>query len=252
MYAGELIGIGVGPGDPELITLAAVQALGQCTRVFAAASSSAEDSIALSIAQPHLPSETPVTLLRFPMTTHKPTLQTAWQENAHMVATAVRQGERCAFLTLGDPLMYSTFGYLLRTLLAQDPNFPVRIIPGITSFQAAAARMRVPLAEGNERLLVLPGVRGAGEVQGALASAENLVILKAGKRFAQIRDALDQAGAAARSRMATAVGLPGEHVCLHLPDDDAPRPYLTLVVVPSDERIAPHPQVPSHKQPEHP
>jgi precorrin-2/cobalt-factor-2 C20-methyltransferase len=242
MYPGELIGIGVGPGDPKLITLAAVQALGRCTHVFAAASSSAEDSIALSIARPHLPPDTPVTLLRFPMTTQESALQAAWQENAHQVATAVRQGERCAFLTLGDPLLYSTFGYLLRTLLAQDPQFPVRVIPGITSFQAAAARMRVPLAEGRERLLILPAVRGAQEVTSALAATESLVILKAGKRFAQIHKALTAAGAAERSHLATAVGLPGEHISLELPQDGAPRPYLTLVLVPSAERTAPPPK----------
>lgn len=246
MSRGELVGVGVGPGDPGLLTLAAAEALQACSRVFAAASSSAEDSIALSIAQPHLPPRVPVERLDFPMTADRAALQRAWQANAETVRAAVDAGQRCVFLTLGDPLLYSTFGYLLRTLLALDPDFPVRVIPGITAFQAAAARLRTPLAEGGERLLVLPGVRGAEAIPAALEAAESLVILKAGKRFPEVCAALRQAGAAGRAQVASRLGLPGETLAAQLPESPDPRPYLTLVLVTGAHRIpATAPQEPA-------
>jgi len=221
------------------MTLAAVRALASCTTLFAAASAGNEDSIALSIAQPHLPPGTPTVLLKFPMTQDHATLRQAWQANAKLVRQAVEAGERCVFLTLGDPLLYSTFGYLLRTLLAQDPDFPVTVIPGITAFQAAAAHLRQPLAEGQEQLLIVPGVRGGAEVHAALTQAENLVILKAGKNYPAIHAALTAHGALERSHLATRLGLPGERVELTLPAPQGPLPYLSLILVEPAQRMAP-------------
>ncbi len=240
MNRGELVGLGVGPGDPELLTLAAVATLRTCHRIFAAASTRGEASIALGIAKPHLPAKVPVERLNFPMTTERKVLQQAWEANAQIVRQAVDAGERCVFLTLGDPLLYSTFGYLLRTLLALDPDFPVRVIPGITAFQAAAARLRTPLAEGNQRLLVLPGSQGVEAIPEALAASESVIILKAGRRFPAICAALQKSGAATRAQVASQVGLPGEELLPHLPPDPAPRPYLTLVLVTAAHRILPH------------
>jgi precorrin-2/cobalt-factor-2 C20-methyltransferase len=129
---GTLYGIGVGPGDPDLITLKAVKTLAGVDVVFAAASTKNESSLALSIAGPHLRQGAETLRLDFPMTRDQAVLDAAWQDNARKVSGVLAQGKSAAFLTLGDPLTYSTFGYLLRTLNGLLAEIPIKVIPGVT------------------------------------------------------------------------------------------------------------------------
>jgi len=132
--SGHLYGIGVGPGDPELLTIKAAKVLGRVDLILAASSTKNDDSLALDIARPHLKPDARVIRLGFPMSRNEDTLQSAWEENARLVLNELEQGHDAAFLTLGDPLLYSTFAYLLRTLRSLAPEQAVTIIPGITSF----------------------------------------------------------------------------------------------------------------------
>ena len=110
MKYGTLYGIGVGPGDPELITLKAMKILRKVAVVFAAASTKNNYSLAVDIASAHLPKDVPVKFIGFPMTRDKEILKTAWQDNARKVAEPLKKGKDVAFITLGDPMTYSTFG----------------------------------------------------------------------------------------------------------------------------------------------
>ena len=139
--SGHLYGIGVGPGDPELLTIKAANVLGRVDLILAASSTRNDDSLALDIARPHLKQGTRVIRLGFPMSRDEDTLQSAWVENARLVLKELEAGHDAAFITLGDPLLYSTFAYLLRTLRTLAPDQEVTVVPGITSFQAVAAAM---------------------------------------------------------------------------------------------------------------
>ncbi len=228
---GTLYGVGVGPGDPELLTLKAARLLGRAHTVFAAASTKNDSSLALSIARPHLAPDAQVEMLGFPMTRDQAVLERAWQDNARRVLMPLRRSKDVVFLTLGDPLLYSTFAYLVRTLLAMEPDVPIQSVPGITSFQAAAARTNTVLAESGENLLVLSGVRDSDELRGHLECADNAAVLKAYRNFGQIRDTLRDLDLMDNSCFVTRLGLDGEAVYRDLDQvPDAPH-YFSLVLM---------------------
>jgi len=156
---GIFYGIGVGPGDPELLTVKAERLLEKIDVVFTAASSKNDYSVAFEIAKVYIPNTTEVKRLSFQMTSHAARMQ-AIRENARKVLQVLRKGENAVFLTLGDPMTYSTFTYIAKALKELEPDITIRSIPGITSYQAAASRLLVPLAEGEESLLVVSGAQG--------------------------------------------------------------------------------------------
>ena len=139
-------------------------------------------------------------------------------------------GENAAFLTIGDPLVYSTFGYLLRTLREVAPHLPVAIVPGITSFQAAAARTGTVLCEGGEKLRILPGINGRDDLAAELDNADTAVILKAYRNFPAIREALQSTGRDADCLLASHVEQPEEHIRRGVAAVDSTPPYMSLIV----------------------
>lgn len=209
---GTLYGLGVGPGDPELLTLKASRILGSVRTVFAASSSKNDYSIAASIVAPHLSADVSLTHLPFPMTRDTVALQEAWDANAASMADTLISGQDAAFVTLGDPLLYSTFGYVLPLLRNRLPELPVVIVPGITSFQAAAAKTGTILAEAGENLLVASGIDDNGRLRQALEVADNAVILKAYRQFPRLRTLLASLGLTTKTTFVTRLGHPGEAV----------------------------------------
>ncbi len=226
---GTLYGVGVGPGAPDLLTLRAVHVLQKVDVILAAASPRNDYSTALNIALPHVHENTPILRLEFPMTRDKEVLQKAWCVAASKTLELLRQGKNAAFLTLGDPLIYSTFSYLLQKIREEIPQLHVEIVPGITSFQAAAAHIQKPLCEGAEPLMIIPGIKNAKELEQNLNMAENAVILKAYRNFDAIKAALEATGRLSQAVLASQVCMEGESVS-HL--DKAPEvpPYFSLVI----------------------
>jgi precorrin-2/cobalt-factor-2 C20-methyltransferase len=226
---GQLHGIGVGPGDPDLITLRAIRALAIVDVVLAASSSRNEHSIALAIARPHIPAGTKIVDLAFPMTRDPAKLASAWDHNARTAIAILREGKNAAFLTLGDPLIYSTFGYLMRTVERLAPDIPLVVTPGISSFQAAAARTRTVLCESGENLLIQAGINDRTRLEDELRLADNAVLLKAYKNFNEIRAACCGAGRSATALLVSRLGQADERIC---PLDEAPDTphYLSLVL----------------------
>lgn len=190
---GKLYGIGVGPGDPDLLTLKAVKVLQRVSVVFTAASTKNDYSLALKIARPHIPRKALVRSLAFPMTRDEAAKKAAWGANAAVVVDYLQQGHDAAFLTLGDSLTFSTFGYLLRQIKARHPELAVETIPGITSYQASAAALNMPLVEGEESLLVLSGAQGGDRLREQQRKPENVVFMKAYRNVPSICAALDDA-----------------------------------------------------------
>jgi precorrin-2/cobalt-factor-2 C20-methyltransferase len=191
---GTLFGIGVGPGDPELIPVKATRILDQVDRVFTASSTRNNYSMAVDIARSYIPEDTPVETLAFPMSRDLSVKEDAWRQHARRIAGELENGLDVAFLTLGDPLTYSTYGYVLRHLQADWPHLPVVTIPGITSYQAAAAATNRPLVEGEESLLVLSGVDGGKWLKKTSKNPDNVVFLKAYRNVAGICRSLEAAG----------------------------------------------------------
>ncbi|MEW6668732.1 MAG: precorrin-2 C(20)-methyltransferase [Thermodesulfobacteriota bacterium] len=229
---GTLYGIGVGPGDPELITVKAVRILKQVARVFAAASTTNSYSLAEKTVVPYLRAGTPMVRLNFPMTRDRAVLGEAWQRNARLMLQAVNAGEDVALITLGDPMTYSTFGYIMSTISKMKPDLPIHIVPGVTSFQAASAAAGWVLAEGEESLTVVSGALGAERLKEVIEHTDNVVILKVYRHYEEIMQALKELNLAERSVMVSRCGLEDERILWNPASGlgEIP-PYLSLLLV---------------------
>jgi precorrin-2/cobalt-factor-2 C20-methyltransferase len=139
MNTGCFYGIGIGPGDPELVTVKAAKILSGCDHIFVPRPETNQDSMALEIARQFIKPDAQIHPLMFPMTTDPDTLSQQWSDAALQVLAVLTQGKDVCFLTLGDALLYSTYLYLLRELKSLSSSLQIITIPGITSFSAAAA-----------------------------------------------------------------------------------------------------------------
>ena len=228
---GTLYGIGVGPGDPELITLKALKVLEKRPHIFAATSSKNTYSLALDIIHSHL-NGAPVEQLPFPMTRDQGVLQEAWEKCARRVLEVLDEGRDAVFITLGDPLTFSTFGYLLKTIKGLDPKVKVVTIPGITSYHAAAARTQTPLGEGEESFLVVSGAMGAAKLREAVDKTDTVVLLKTYRHADDILTALEELGLTDRAVLVSRCGLDDETVVQDVASlKGRPLPYLSMIIV---------------------
>jgi len=228
--SGILYGVGVGPGAPDLLTLRAVRVLGAVDVILAAASPRNDFSAALDTARPHLRADVRVQRLEFPMTRDRAVLREAWREAAQTTVGVLESGLSAAFLTIGDPLIYSTFGYLMRTLAQTAQHLTVEVIPGITSFQAAAARTRTVLCENGETLRVIPGINNRESLEDSLRQTDTAVILKAYRNLPAIAQALSATNRLDSCLLASHVEQPAETVRQGLGDMQNTPPYMSLIL----------------------
>ncbi len=178
--AGRFIGIGVGPGDPELITLKAAKALKAADVICVPKSHAKRSSMALSMVKPILAErKKPAEILElvFPMTKDDLNNRKLWVENAAIVAAKAKKGN-VAFITLGDPMLYSTFLYLYECVKETYPELELEIIPGVTSVTAAAASAKLPLAEKEEVVSIMPSDLNPAHIEETAKHADNLVFMK--------------------------------------------------------------------------
>jgi precorrin-2/cobalt-factor-2 C20-methyltransferase len=228
---GTLYGIGVGPGDPELITLKAFKVLQRVPHIFASCSSKNNYSLALSIVRCHL-NGAGIEHLPFPMTKDPQVLQEAWEQNARRVLEVLATGSDAAFVTLGDPLTYSTFGYLLKTLKRLAPEVQIVTIPGITSYSAAAALTHIPLTEGEESFYLVSGALGAAKLKEIIDKTDNIVMLKTYRHFDEIYQALEDLDLLDRTTCISRCGLEGETIVENLRDlKERQLPYLSMIII---------------------
>lgn len=159
MKKGEFTGIGVGPGEPDLLTVKAVKALNEVDVICTPKSKESKHSTALSIVQGVLDdrkSEYEILEPIFPMIENEKMLQEYWDGAASLIAEKLDAGLNVAFITLGDPTVYSTFSYVFRRI--KDLGYDTSIIPGITSFTGCAASAKMSLAEKDEIMVVVPKI----------------------------------------------------------------------------------------------
>ncbi|MEI7879812.1 MAG: precorrin-2 C(20)-methyltransferase [bacterium] len=239
MKLGTFYGIGVGPGDSELITVKGANLLKRCRHVFVPKARIASDSVALAIARNYLGSDAVVHELVFPMTHNEAELSRRWVESANTVAEVIITGEDACFLTLGDPLVYSTYIYLLRALRAHLPELNAVTIPGITSFCAAAALTGFPLGEKKELITVVPTSDDLSSVREALQRGGTVVLMKIAERLAEIIEILKETGLLEQAVFVSRAGQEGQKVETDLRKlnlAEGRTGYLSLILVHASER----------------
>ena len=224
MVSGCLYSIGVGPGDPELMTLKAVHTISKCP-VLVLPAESRQKCVAYQIARHILPEidEKEAVCLVMPMTKDKEKLERNHEEGAVKVAQILEEGRDAAFLTIGDPTVYATSMYIHQRVAQM--GYQTQIISGVPSFCAAAAKLGVSLGEKQEQIHVIPA---SYDIEMAMQLSGTKILMKAGKKMPFVKQCVKKhQGWAA---MVENCGMPDEHVWIN-PDNMPDQPgYYTLVI----------------------
>ncbi|QPM91029.1 precorrin-2 C(20)-methyltransferase [Pseudooceanicola algae] len=231
MSNGTLYGVGLGPGDPGLITLRAAELI-RAAQVLAYPARPGEPSMARAIAAGLIPEGVEEIVMEVPMTPARAPAQAAYDSGADRIAEALENGRDVVCLCEGDPLFYGSFMYLQARLAAR---FTVQIVPGVTSVSAAAARAGRALVARNQRLEVLPGPLPDDALRARLREgADTIVILKVGRHLRRIRALLGGMGLMKQALYIERATLPGE-VILPLADAPGEAPYFSLILITKGE-----------------
>ena len=227
--------VGVGPGDPELITVAAQRAIADATVVAYPVAALERPGMAAQIAQPWLaPTQRQLPLL-FPMVQEAEPRQQAWQQAASAVAAEIRAGEQVVFLCEGDCSLFASSSYLLLALKAKAPELPIRVIPGITAASATAAAAAWPLALQDEQLQVVPLPDQPDQARQLLLTAlehgQPMVLLKVGRRWRWLRPLLVELELLESALYGERVGWPEQLVVPAASVAAEERPYFSLVLL---------------------
>ncbi|MER5886069.1 precorrin-3B C(17)-methyltransferase [Streptomyces sp. NPDC001941] len=234
---GKLYGVGLGPGDPSLMTVAAVRAIAEAD-VVAYHSARHGRSIARSIAAEHIREDQVEERLMYPLTVettdhpggYRGALDDFYEEAAARLAAHLDAGRTVAVLAEGDPLFYGSYQHMHKRLAHR---YDTTVIPGVTSVSAAAARLGEPLCEAEETLTVIPGTLPEDELAARLAAADSAVVMKLGRTFTKVRGALERAGRLEDARYVERAFMPGERTGRLADVDPATVPYFSVAVLPS-------------------
>lgn len=238
MQLGILYGIGVGPGDPELITVKGLGILKRVPVVAFPAGLQGKPGIAQQmVAQWLNPSQVQLALT-FPYVQETEILTQAWQVAAHEVWQSLKLGQDVAFVSEGDVSFYSTFTYLAQTLQQLHPEVIVQTVPGICSPLAAAAVLGIPLTIRAQRLVVLPAIYTVGELEAVLEWADVVVLMKVSSVYEQVWKVLQQHGLLERSWVVERATLPEQVIYAGLSDrPNLKLPYFSLLIVQVSESV---------------
>lgn len=226
----KLYGIGVGPGDPELLTLKALRVIRE-SDVVALPGEVPMDTVAYKIvvqAYPEL-AEKELLAVHMPMTKDPVKLEESHSQGAEVIANLLDQGKQVAFLTLGDPTVYSTYIYVHKRV--EEAGYPVEIISGITSFCAVAAKLNIGLVEKAEPLHVVPA---SYQIEDSLKLPGTKVLMKAGKQMGNVKKMLIENDEEAV--MIQNCGMPGEKIYRSVDEIPEDAGYYSLIIVKEKNR----------------
>ena len=223
---GTLWALGLGPGDPGLVTVRAAEVLRSAPVVAFPVDAKGDPGRAFQIAEPYLGADVARLPLEMPMTADESRLRAAWDVAVAAIAEQTRAGRDVAYLCLGDTLLYGSFGYLLARY-----EGPVEVVPGVISPVAAAAVLRLPLVEGREPLTIVPDGGDAAALAHALGSGGSVVIMKPSRIGEEGAAALRAAHAVDRAWITENVTLPAQNVYPAADADLTRLPYFSVVTV---------------------
>ncbi|MFJ1846179.1 MULTISPECIES: precorrin-2 C(20)-methyltransferase [unclassified Streptomyces] len=230
----RLVGVGVGPGDPELVTVKGVNALRDAAVVVVPVMDTGERGRAEATVLHYVAADKVVRVV-FALNerTDRARREAAWDAAGERVAALLRTHGSVAFATIGDPNVYSTFTYLAQTIGEQLPGTAVETVPGITAMQDLAARSGAVLTEGTEPLTLVPVTAGAAALKEALEGPGTVVAYKFGRLAAEVAAALRETGRTEDAVWGSALGLPEESIRPAAELAEGPLPYLSTLIAPA-------------------
>ncbi|MEO1209119.1 MAG: precorrin-2 C(20)-methyltransferase [Cyanobacteria bacterium J06638_20] len=229
---GILYGVGVGPGDPELITVKGMRILQQVPVVAFPAGMGGKPGIAQQIVAPWLQADQVELPLTFPFVQDEAVLEQAWQVAAKTVWDFLNRGQDVAFVSEGDVSFYSTFTYLAQAVQRLDPTVEVKAVPGVASPMAAAAALGLPLAVRSQRLTILPALYTVADLETAIAHSDVIVLMKVSSVYKQVWQVLENHGLLEHSYVVERATQPHQIIYADLRDRPSLQlPYFSLLVV---------------------
>lgn len=225
--SGRLYGLGIGPGDPELITLKALRLLRACP-VLAFPAPESGDSLARSIVAPHLPGNQTEYAIRMPFSAERFPARAIYDEAAKDLGAHLEAGRDVAVLCEGDPFFYGSFIHLFDRLAAR---FPVEVVPGVSSLTAGAAALGQPLASRNDVLTVIPAPLDDDAIAARLAQSEAAAIIKPGRHGPRIVALLTKLGLAGRARYVERATMQNQRILTLEQIDPQTMPYFAMILV---------------------
>lgn len=189
-HSAQLIGISVGPGDPELITVKALRAMRECDVLFTPQAKNSEQSVAKGIVEGFDIPEQRFRIIIFEMERSRESLKSRYRQVADLIIEEIEVGKKVGFLTLGDALTFSTWIYTLYAVRKKRPDLLIETIPGVTSYAALTAKVQYPLGEQKERVLILPCPDDMSELRREIERHDLVVLMKIGQRFSALIDLL--------------------------------------------------------------
>lgn len=224
-------GIGMGPGDPELMTLKAAEIIHSVPRVFYVSGQADRESVSrMIVSSAGNGVDKKLRGLSFSMKKSITDRRESWQKNAAIIVKSLKNHHECAFATIGDPMIYSTFINVLPLIKKLLPELEVKVIPGITSFQAAAAKQIIPLAMNDEILTIIPAWKTPTLQRSAVSDSDTTVFLKAFKNCSGVLD-FSRKNHAGEFLYASRIGLPDEKfVNEKMDSSEMPEEYLSLII----------------------
>lgn len=226
---GILYGVGLGPGDPDLVTRKAARLI-ETAAVIAYPTLAGAPSFARSIVAGLIPAQAEEITIDLPMVTERGPAQAAYDAGAEQIAAVLDSGRDVVVLCEGDPLFYGSFMYLHARLRGR---FRVEVVPGVTSITACAARAGLPLAARNQAVTVVPGPLPDDVLRRHMRSADALVLMKVGRHMDRVRRLLEIEGLADRAIYVERATLAGER-CLALAEAPLEAPYFSMILVPKE------------------
>lgn len=182
--------VGCGPGDPDLLTLKAINIIKNADVIYTPTARENKPSVALSIVEKFLAKEIEIRQLVFPMVKDYEKLSEHWKINAKEIAEAVRNGKKAVYLTVGDPSLYSTWIYIHKEMCKNYKDIEIEIVPGITSIFSFSAEIKTPIGEGEEIIGIIPACYNLDRLKIAAECCDTLVFLKDGRYFNNVIDIL--------------------------------------------------------------
>ena len=223
---GRLHGVGVGPGDPDLITLKALKVL-RAADVIAYPALEEGDSLARAIAAPHIPEGREEFAIRMPMLVDRFPAMEVYDQAAERISKALDDGKSVAVLCEGDPFFYGSFMYLFGRLADRHP---VEVIPGVSSLMACAAALSAPLAARNDVLTVLPAPLDDAVLEARLQATDAAAIVKVGRHFERVRALLERLNLAADAHYVERATMENQRVLLLRDVDETAVPYFSMIL----------------------
>jgi precorrin-2/cobalt-factor-2 C20-methyltransferase len=233
---GMFFGIGVGPGEPGLIPVAAWNTLKKCQVIFVPRAKTMNHSVALRCLPADEIPQVRFREIEFAMEPDQGVLSAHYTELAEIIATELSAGRDVAYLTLGDPSTYSTYNYTLAALLDRIPNLRYRTFPGVPSFCAVAAATGFALGEGKQRILIMPCPAQMSELRSMIQTHDIVVLMKIGDRLPAVLALLRQMGIADQCVFGSHVGMADAILCANVAemDPEKSRGYLSTLLIRKD------------------